>query len=62
MGDSVEGLTAVQADIIHYSCPHLSGQSFHHRNVSSWSPLSEAMQTTSESFLVLNVPSNGFQN
>lgn len=33
MGDSVEGLTAVQADIIHSSCPHLSGQSFDHRNV-----------------------------
>lgn len=56
MGDSVEGLTAVQADIIHYSCSHLSGQSFHHRNISSWSPLGEAMKTTPKSFLVLNVP------
>lgn len=56
MGDSVEGLTAVQADIIHYSCSHLSGQPFHHRNISSWSPLGEAMETTPKSFLVLNVP------
>lgn len=63
MEDSIKGLMEVQVDNIHSLSFHLPGQSFHCRNLSlvkhDFLLVTEALGTTADDFVILNVPGNG---